>query len=215
MGSIGHDLSGHRFNRLVALNRTAPLIPTKSKKWFWLCQCDCGKQKIVSSGHLKNGGAKSCGCLRVDFCKKQFATHRKSRTKIHAVWATMKARCLTKTSLSYPRYGGSGITVSDDWLVFENFYRDMGECPDGLSLDRKDNNLGYSKENCRWATKTEQARNKRRSLIFLYQGERKHLKELCVENGVKYGTVWRRLKHGWPIDRALSRIDGRDGVSHL
>ena len=81
-------------------------------------------------------------------------------TKIYDCWVSMKQRCLNPKATGYKNWGGRGITVCDEWLGFENFYEDMGDKPVGLSIDRKDNNKGYCKSNCRWATPTEQANNK-------------------------------------------------------
>lgn len=108
----------------------------------------------------------------------------------------MKYRCLTPTDKHYSSYGGRGITVSDDWLIFENFYRDMGEKPAGMSLDRIDNNKGYSKENCRWATQREQMRNTRCNRMITHNGETLCITEWAEKYGIPMRILSKRLKAG-------------------
>lgn len=148
------DLTGQRFGRLVAIKEAG------KDKWggcLWDCLCDCGDKTIVGVSILKAGQTKSCGCLR----KERLTTHNLSRTPTHRTWGSLVNRCNNSNNAAYNRYGGRGIKVCDEWLKFENFYEDMGNRPDGLSIDRINNNKGYYKENCRWATPTEQARNQR------------------------------------------------------
>lgn len=148
-----HILENTRFGRLVALTKVKVNDRVK-----WNCICDCGNFKIVSGCKLKSGNTKSCGCLQ----RESRITHGRSSTKLYKSWSVMINRCINPNCPSYPDYGGRGITVCDRWKYsFENFLEDMGERPEGMSLDRKDNDGNYEPSNCRWATGTQQEFNKR------------------------------------------------------
>jgi hypothetical protein len=118
----------------------------------------------------------------------------------------MKQRCYNPNSSQYRYYGGRGIKVCDRWLEsFENFYEDMGDCPEGMSIDRKDSEGDYEPRNCRWATKEEQANNTRSNKWFSYENELKTLSQLGRILNIKRLTLWRRLNaYGWSEERAFS-----------
>ncbi len=120
-------------------------------------------------------------------------THGRSYDPIYYTWQSMVSRCTVKNSISYKNYGGRGVTVCKRWMKFENFLEDIGERPEGKSLDRIDNNKGYSKENCRWATAKEQARNKRNTNFFQYEGEFMSLPDIADIIGMKISTLRDRL----------------------
>lgn len=125
------------------------------------------------------------------------STHQMSKTKEHATWSKIKIRCMNKNNPSYPRYGGRGITVCDRWLEsFENFYEDMGDAPTpDHTIDRIDNNKGYSPDNCRWATRQEQNMNYSRNIPITINGRTMPLAAWVKETDLKYATVYRRLKY--------------------
>ena len=124
-------------------------------------------------------------------------------TKTYNTWRAMKERCLSKNNKEYKRYGGRGITICEEWLTFINFYKDMGERPEGKTLDRINNNGNYCKENCRWATIEEQCNNRRSSRFIFYQGKRQTLTQWERELKLNSNIISRRLNRGWSIEAAL------------
>ena len=197
------DLTGEKFGRLVVVKRV------ENGKWGhirYLCLCDCGKEKIVLSNHLKSGDTKSCGCLsRVGNNLRHGHSINRKMSKIYMVWTNMKDRCANPNYHHYKDYGGRGITVCKRWMKFENFLEDIGECPPGLTLERENNNKGYYPDNCRWATKKEQAKNKRNNLYIEYNGRKRLLIEWSEETGIPYMTLWQRIfKYNWSTEKALT-----------
>jgi hypothetical protein len=124
-------------------------------------------------------------------------THGRSGDPTYRSWDAMKHRCSNKKANRYDLYGGKGITVCKRWFKFENFLKDMGERPSGKTLDRKDGTKGYYKDNCRWATSKEQARNTKRNRIITYDGESKSLAEWSEVVGISQDTLKARLNMGW------------------
>jgi len=152
------DLMSQRFGRLVAIGKEGR---NERREIVWLCLCDCGGLVKVGSSRLRGGYTQSCGCLQKDTSRKENTTHGKSYTRIYSIWRTMLTRCNNSSHESYLNYGARGIQVCERWKIFENFLADMGEPPDGLTLDRIDVNGNYEPGNCQWATWIEQNNNKR------------------------------------------------------
>lgn len=155
------DLKNKIFNKLQVIE----LVERKSnRQYYWKCRCDCGNIIVVRAGALKNSHSKSCGCLNSVLNNPNKISHGMSRTRIYRAWSNMKVRCYKKRFIGYKDYGGRGIRVCDRWKdSFENFWEDMNvSYRDNLTLDRIDNDKGYSKENCKWATTKEQNNNKRK-----------------------------------------------------
>ncbi len=125
-------------------------------------------------------------------------------TPTYKIWSYMKDRCLNPNNQRFVSYGGRGITVCDRWLSFENFLADMGERPEGMSIDRIDNNKGYSLENCRWATNKQQQRNKANNKYITHAGETKSLADWADHYGIKYQRLNQRMFSGWDFEDAIN-----------
>jgi hypothetical protein len=133
-----------------------------------------------------------------------FTTHGKCRTSVYSTWCAMITRCHNPNSKSYPGYGGRGIHVCERWRKFENFYADMGDRPVGMTLDRRDGNLGYSPDNCRWATAKEQRANTKTVRLLSFNGETLNVTEWAVRLGINPSSLTERLDRGWPLEIALT-----------
>jgi len=151
------DLSGKKFGTLTVLRR----LQNRGEKIVWLCRCSCGTETAICSGNLKV--VKSCGCLKGFKAGNVVGLkHGGSHSATYKIWVGIKTRCFDTKHHSYQRYGARGITMCDSWRdSFEAFLADMGPRPDGLTIDRIDNDRGYELSNCRWATMAQQAANRR------------------------------------------------------
>ena len=159
------DLTGQRFGRLVVIGREGS---TAQGTATWRCLCDCGNECVVEGAKLRKGNTKSCGCLHNDAARQRRTTHGKSGTRIYAIWKTMIQRCSNPCNKNYDRYGGRGITVCTEWRNdFQKFYEwskesgydenaPVGRC----TIDRIDNDKGYSPDNCRWVDIKTQRHNR-------------------------------------------------------
>jgi len=170
----------------------------------WLCECKCGTKKPVFIHSLKRGSSRSCGCNRAQIMREQFCTHGMTGTQTYGTWEKTKNRCNNKNHDQYAHYGGRGISICERWSDFENFLSDMGERPDGMSLDRIDNNGNYEPGNCRWVTQKEQNRNKRNSRILKFNNEERCMAEWAEILGISNKTIYERLKRGWSVEKALT-----------
>lgn len=200
------DISDKRFGKLVAINYVGSTEKGHSK---WLCKCDCGVEKIVLATSLAKGATVSCGCHSAELTSFRAKSHGMSSDGMYAVWNTMIQRCCNDKSSSFENYGGRGINVCARWRIFENFYSDMGKRPSGMTIERKDNDGDYCPENCCWASREDQAKNKRDSRNFEFNGEKRTLAEICIIQGVNFETARKRLQKGWPIEKAVSKHDFR------
>lgn len=160
------DNTNKKFGKLVAIR---PTEKRNRGSVVWECKCECGNSAFVSSYNLLKGYTKSCGCIRVSLLKSGLIrrTHGKRNLSLYWVWTTMKQRCLNPKNPKYKRYGMRGISISKDWMNFENFYNDMHKLYiKGLQIDRINNDGNYCKENCRWVTSKVNNNNKSNKKII-------------------------------------------------
>lgn len=203
------NLMNQRFGRLVVVKQAGE---NKWNQYLWLCQCDCGNKKIVSGYSLKNGDTQSCKCLQKEGVIRRNTKHnyarRKNKSKTYIIWTSMIQRCVNQNSRDYNCYGGRGIKVCQRWMNFENFLEDVGEPPtENHSLDRINNNKGYCKENCRWATQKEQARNKNNNNLQTYNGKTQCLSAWAEEYEINYQLLWKRVcVYRWSVEKALTTL---------
>lgn len=166
---------------------------------YWLAQCECGTLRPVAASNLRSGASGSCGCRGSAAIADARRVHGQWGTPTYGSWAAMNRRCRAE-----PRYLARGITVCSRWSVFANFLADMGERPDGKSLDRIDNEKGYSPENCRWATARQQNRNTTRNRRVTFEGRTLCVTEWAAELGMPPKTLALRFARGWSPERALT-----------
>lgn len=189
-----------RFGRLVAVHVDGKASDGHK---IWLCVCDCGRTKKVLRSNLIHR-TRSCGCLLREGARKGSFKHGLSHTNEHSIWRRMIQRCGDSNHRAFNRYGGRGIKVCERWLSFPNFYKDMGPRPSKQhSIDRKNNDQGYSPENCHWATWVEQATNTRANVRLTFNGTTQCLSQWERVLGLTRGRLHARLKSGWSIERAL------------
>lgn len=203
------NLIGQRFGRLIVTAETESRKEMSGKtRRRCMCRCDCGNNIVVSNESLLSENTRSCGCFKTEGLITRSLIHGHSSngkwTRTYVSWAGMMARCHNPHCEKFIFYGARGITVCEHWHLFENFLADMGECPHGLTLERLDNNKGYSKENCAWKNRKVQARNRRSNLVFTINGTTACLMELCEKFGMKYDVVRQRVVTlKWGINRAM------------
>jgi hypothetical protein len=190
------DLTGQTFNRLTVIKLSHKAKPGK---YFWLCHCKCGRECVVAGMHLRSGNTKSCGCRKEETrleCVEKGTIDRRTRRKAYVSYRAMLTRCLNLNSTDYQLYGGRGIKIAQRWLApdgFANFFADMGECPPGMTIDRINPDGNYEPGNCRWATHTDQARNKRNNRQITWRGQTRSLAEWAELVGKPASWLHKRL----------------------
>lgn len=196
------NIIGKRVGFLLVSKR---IVDSRGVKLFE-CICDCGNIAHYPLKKLTQQRIKSCGCKTINVK----SIHGMSDSIEYSSWQSMIARCNNPKALSYKRYGGRGITVSSRWLEsFENFFADMGPRPHiEYTLDRIDNELGYSPENCKWSSKIEQSLNKSTNTLIEYNGVIKNISVWAKEKGINCGTISSRIQNGWSIEDAVNKPAG-------
>lgn len=190
------DITGQKYNHLTVVG-IASRNPIK-----WECLCDCGNKTVVSTQNLKRGKVKSCGCIH----HKGNPKHNQCYTRVYRIYAKIRRRCLIEDDPAYSNYGGRGITMCDEWLrSFDNFsqWAYSHGYQDNLSIERIDNNKGYSPDNCRWATQEEQSNNRRTNRVFTFDGKTMNLKQWCDMLDLYYPTIHTRISRGWSFEEAI------------
>lgn len=196
--------TGTRFGRLTVMG---PSPERRGSFVAWGCRCDCGMIVIVSGVNLRAGHTLSCGCLVASRNRERLLTHgRADAAPEYKTWLAMRGRCLNPNNRQYANYAGRGITICPEWSDFAVFYRDMGAKPSPThSIDRIDNDGPYSPSNCRWATPTQQARNRRIVRLLTWRGETRPLPEWAEITGLTPMAIYHRLDRGWTVDKTLTR----------
>ena len=195
-------LVGRRFGRLLVTGITTDTLLIQ-------CACDCGVIRAMNKYSVSSGRAASCGCFRREHSSVMWRKHGKAESVEFATWLKIRNRCNNTRDISYKNYGGRGITVCERWEhSFENFYADMGDRQSNqYSIDRIDNNGNYEPSNCKWATRSEQAKN-RRQKHYEHAGKKLTLLEWSAKTGIARGVMYSRIRLGWPIARVISEPTG-------
>ncbi len=196
------DISGNVYGRLKVLK----FHSFRNGDSMFECKCDCGKIKVIRGYSIKCGSTASCGCLSVDVATLKSTIHGGSYSSEYKIWQSMKSRCLNPNSTGYKHYGGSGITVCERWRnSFLDFLEDVGKRPEGMTLERKNNNGNYTPKNCKWATWKEQSNNKSTSRLITFRGETKTVTMWSDELNIKRHIIFQRLDIlKWSVDDALT-----------
>ena len=200
------DLINLSFGRLTVTGMSGK---DRHGHYQWTCKCECGSSIVTRSGSLLSGNTRSCGCLQKEVTaeigkKPSNVKHGMTGTTEHHIWQSMKDRCYNRASREFQYYGERGITMCDEWKEsFEAFYRDMGPRPSAdHTIDREDNEVGYLKSNCRWATWEEQANNRRNNVYYEFDGEKRTLAQWCRELCIDYGKMYYLLNKGMGFEDA-------------
>ena len=205
------DLTNQVFGRLTVLHRNG----SRNGRAVWRCRCECGKEVYVMSKRLLGGNTQSCGCYRTDLHSQRATTHGHTNSSTYLSWRAMLQRATNPNHVAADRYQGRGITVDEKWLTFEGFLEDMGERPEGKTLDRKDNSKGYCKDNCRWATRKEQQANRRTSILIEFEGKIYTVPEMSKILGLSMNIIRRAVAEGRPVDRTLRKRNRWDIANRL
>jgi len=176
----------------------------KGKAPVYECLCDCGNTCNKRIWEMRNGKVSSCGCA-----KRKLKTHGQTRgeySRIYRIWRGMKSRCYNENNKNYFRYGGRGVIVFDSWVnnysEFQRWSLENGY-KDNLTIDRVDNNGNYEPSNCRWTTMVVQARNRRNSMVVIYNGESVNLMEISEKVGIRVSVIRSRLNYEWSIEKSI------------
>ena len=197
------DLTGMKFGLLTVVREVEQRFYPSGNRTQWECGCECGNLVNVLGNSLTTGNTRSCGCLQKTLVSRRLKTHGMTNTKVYRIWQTMVSRCNNEKATGFHNYGGRGISVCGRWMEFEKFLNDMGLPPPKTSIDRIDNDGDYCQENCRWATRKEQAQNKRNNRNIYFNGKNLCLIEWARKFDMDQSSMGERLDK-WSIERALT-----------
>ncbi len=200
MSGIRQDITGRKFNFLTATKYIGNCFKTRHSVWEFYCHC--GRIVNRMACMVKSGKTKSCGCM--NWKKEKDGYIFRSNHPLYETWVGMMRRCYVKTRRNYMFYGGRGIAVCDRWKKFDEFVSDMGERPNGMTLDRIDNNGNYSPENCRWIDFRNQCINRRSTRFISHDGKNQCLQDWANEKNINVATLHNRINdYGWSVKDAL------------
>ncbi len=205
------DIRGKRFGRLIV----SEYAGRRSRRILWHCLCDCGQMTIVQGGNLHTGHTTSCGCFARDQQRLTKLKHGMYGTPEYRSWSGAKERCSNPNDSRFERYGGRGIKMCQRWRdSFAVFFADMGKRPAKHSLDRIDNDGNYEPDNCRWATNTEQSRNRKQNKLLTLHGETHCIATWADMLDLDRCNIYARISRGWSTEMALTTPIG-DKRSHV
>lgn len=193
------DFTGMRFGMLAVIS----FSHTKNGDRHWACKCECGKTTTPRGTDLKFGRVRSCGCYRAIVTRKRVTTHNlspqteKNGHPLYSTWVDMRKRCNNPKYRAFHRYGGRGIRVCSRWDDFTLFISDMGDRPANYSIDRIDNNGDYKPDNCMWATRKQQARNRQNTVYVEINGAKERFADVCERHNIPLVNAHARLGYGW------------------
>lgn len=197
------DITGMKFNRLTALE----YMGQGSSGARWKFRCDCGNEIVTAGYHVRKGRTKSCGCWNEENKHDRYKIHGMHKTRLYSAWSHMKQRCLNPSCKEYENYGGRGILICKDWIDnFENFreWAMNNGYSETLTLDRIDNNKGYSPDNCRWVSMLVQENNKRNNHYYLFKGQPKTLSQIAREYSISRNALYYRVNvKGMDLENAV------------
>jgi len=214
MGRKLIDLTHKQYGMLFVIERAEDCIDNKGiRRPVWKCRCDCGNVVYVKGANLQNHQTNSCGCLKIQKSREHIKTvcykHgdcANGNTRLYRIWLGMMDRCKNTNGKDYYRYGARGITVCDKWLSYPAFkdWALSNGYADGLSIDRIDNQRGYSPDNCRWATTEQQANNRTNNRLYQYHNQTHTIAEWSRILNIPYPCLYKRLvTYGWDFERAM------------
>jgi hypothetical protein len=200
------DIVGQSFGRLTVKRKTSE---RKHEEVVWLCLCECGKTTRNTGSSLRSGNTTSCGCYKLEKSTKHGQCGRGGKSREFNALDNAVQRCTNPKHPSYYNYGERGIRVCSRWTIpngvgMSNFIKDMGLCPKGYELERENNDGDYRKSNCKWITRLRNNNNKRTNVFLTYKGNTMTISDWARKLGIKYATLWSRVKMGWSTSKILN-----------